>query len=178
MTDTVQAARRVRVRMAEPTDAPRLLEMIRELAAFHDDAANVSTTVESLIHYGGGHRPLYEALIAEPAAGKPAFGYAAFTMAFSLRRGVAMMELDHLYVRQSARRLGVGRALVRAVARIAHNRQCGRLAVRVMDWNAARGFYERLGFAPAEREGLVRYVLDPAGIAELRSGSGAGSTDR
>ena len=160
--------------MAEPTDAPKLLAMIRELAAFHDDAANVATTVESLIRYGGGHRPLYEALLAEPAAGKPASGYAAFTMAFSLRRGIPVMELDHLYVRQSARRLGVGRALVRAVARIAHDRRCGRLAVRVMDWNAARGFYERLGFSPAEREGLIRYVLEPDGIAELRSGSPGG----
>lgn len=168
------STRALRVRMAEPGDAPQLLDMIRELAAFHDDAANVVTTVESLIRYGGGHRPLYEALIAEPAAGRRAHGYAAFTMAFSLRRGVPMMELDHLYVRQSARRLGVGRALVRAVARIAADRRCGRLAVRVMDWNAARGFYEHLGFAVAEREGLVRYVLEPDGIAGLRAGTTGG----
>ena len=161
--------------MTEPTDAPRLLEMIRELAAFHDDAANVSTTIESLVRHGSGHRPLFEALIAEPGAGQPAFGYAAFTMAFSLRRGVPVMELDHLFVRQSARRLGVGRALVRAVARIADDRRCGRLAVRVMDWNAARGFYERLGFVPAEREGLIRYVLEPDGIAGLKTAS---SSDR
>ena len=30
-------------------------------------------------------------------------------------------------------------------------------------------FYERLGFTPSEREGLVRYALEPEGIAALRA---------
>jgi GNAT superfamily N-acetyltransferase len=44
---------------------------------------------------------------------------------------------------------GVGRALLKELARIAIERDCGRLEWSVLDWNRdAIGFYERLGATP------------------------------
>jgi GNAT superfamily N-acetyltransferase len=49
-------------------------------------------------------------------------------------------------VRPEARGTGAGKALLRALARIAVRRGCGRLEWAVLDWNRpAIGFYKRLG---------------------------------
>ena len=153
-----------RVRMAEPTDIAVLLKMIRALARFHGDADLVTTTEESLRCHGFSRRPLFEALIAERNGA--AVGYALFTMSFSARRGVPLMELDHLYVEAAARGAGVGTALCRAVARIAVDREVGRLRVTVEGWNAAKGFYEALGMRPLSDD-RQPYFLDDVGLRRL-----------
>ena len=44
------------------------------------------------------------------------------------------------------RRRGIGKALLKSVARLARARNCGRLEWSVLDWNAsAIAFYESLG---------------------------------
>jgi len=60
-----------------------------------------------------------------------------------LRQGI---YLEDLYVRDSARGLGVGRALVTRIAQLVVERGGKRLDLSVLTWNPAREVYERLGF--------------------------------
>ena len=56
--------------------------------------------------------------------------------------------LEDLYVEDSARRHGLGEALVRAAVDRARERGCGRIELDVNDANeAAKALYERLGFS-------------------------------
>jgi GNAT superfamily N-acetyltransferase len=64
---------------------------------------------------------------------------------FLARRG---LWLEDLFVLPTARGLGVGKALLRAVADVAVQRGCGRFEWSVLDWNTpAIRFYESLGAA-------------------------------
>jgi GNAT superfamily N-acetyltransferase len=58
-------------------------------------------------------------------------------------------------VREAARRHGVGRRLMARLATIALARGWGRIDFHVLDWNPARGFYEKLGFS--HHEEWLRY---------------------
>lgn len=61
------------------------------------------------------------------------------------------VQLEDLFVLPEHRRRGVGTALLRRLARLACDRDCGRLEWAVLDWNApAIEFYRRLGAVPLE----------------------------
>src|SRR5690606_9123248 len=98
---------------------------------------------ETLLAEGFGPRPAFEALLAE-RDGK-ALGFALFFHNFSTWQGRRGLYIEDLYVTPAARGLKVGERLVRACAAIALQRGCPRLDLQVLDWNPARGFYERLG---------------------------------
>ena len=66
--------------------------------------------------------------------------------------------IHDLFVREEARGLGAGKALVTRLADIARERGCCRVDVNVLDWNErARAFYGALGFA--HNEGWLGYRL-------------------
>jgi GNAT superfamily N-acetyltransferase len=66
-------------------------------------------------------------------------------------------QLTALVVTERARRRGVGRALVGAVAAWARDRGCRRLTAATGPGRpAARAFYERLGFAPVGDDHVLR----------------------
>lgn len=131
------------IRPATAADVPTLLRLIRELAAFEEAADQVLATEELLLAEGFGPRPAFEALLAE-VEGKAA-GFALFFHNFSTWQGRRGLYIEDLYVAPWARKLGLGEKLVRACAAIALERGCPRLDLQVLDWNPARGFYDRLG---------------------------------
>ncbi|HSB62078.1 MAG TPA: GNAT family N-acetyltransferase, partial [Vicinamibacteria bacterium] len=56
------------------------------------------------------------------------------------------LYLEDLFVVPEERGRGAGRALLRALARLAARRGCGRMEWTVLDWNAPSiAFYEGLG---------------------------------
>ena len=78
-------------------------------------------------------------------------GFAVCFHTFSTFLGKPGLYLEDLYVRPTHRRRGVGEALLRRVATIACERDCGRLEWAALDWNApAVGFYKRLGAEPLD----------------------------
>jgi len=161
MTDT-------RVRPARPEDAPTIVAFVRGLAEFeHEPLEHVHLTEADVLRDGFGQRPAFECLIAEqgPVAAPRAVGHALFFWTYSTWEARRSLYLEDLFVVEDARRSGVGRALIAALARVAQERGAPRLDLSVLDWNPARGTYEHLGFA-WEREWL-RYRLDAAGIAAL-----------
>ena len=96
-----------------------------------------------------GERRYAEVVIAEAGDGEPA-GFALFFHNFSTFLGRPGIYLEDLFVRPPYRGAGIGKALLRHLARLAEERGCGRLEWAVLDWNApAIEFYLGLGARPA-----------------------------
>lgn len=133
----------IAIRFANADDAELLLQLIRELAIYEKAPDAVTATTEDLRRYGFGSERRFEALIAF-IDGQPA-GFALFFPDFSTWRGRPGIFLEDLYVRESARRRGVGRCLIARLAAIAIERDWPALHLSVLHWNPARDFYHRLG---------------------------------
>jgi len=129
-----------------PGEVATLHGMIRALADYEKLAHLCVGTEADLAAALTGDPPACEALMAR-LDGEPV-GFALYFHTFSTflaRRG---LWLEDLFVLPSARGLGVGKALLRAVADVAVQRGCGRFEWSVLDWNTpAIRFYEGLGAA-------------------------------
>jgi len=137
----------ISIRPATPEDVPLLVSLVRELAEYEKLGHDVVATEQDFHVALFGPRPVIEAVIAS-VDGAPA-GCALFFPNFSTFLGKPGLYLEDLYVRPPARGLGVGRALLQHLARIAVDRGWGRFEWSVLDWNEpAIGFYRKLGAEP------------------------------
>ena len=153
----------VNIRPATPQDAALILRFIRELAEFEREPDAVKATEEGLAHALFDERSA-EAVIAEQE-GKP-MGFALFFHNFSTWTGRKGLYLEDLYVTPEARGSGVGTALLRHLAGIALDRECGRFEWAVLDWNTpAIDFYTAMG-AESLDEWRIRRVTGDA-LAKL-----------
>ncbi len=150
----------ITVRTAAVEDAGLLLGFIRELAAYENEPDAVVASEEDLRRYGFGPERYFDALIAA-VDDKPA-GFALFVPNFSTWSGRPGLYLEDLYVSAWARRLGVGRRLVARLTAIAVERGWSRLDLQVLDWNPARGFYDRLGITPPKANWLPYRIAGAA----------------
>jgi GNAT superfamily N-acetyltransferase len=134
------------IRAAAPEDVPHLLALIRALADYERLTHLVATDEAALRAELFGERPVIEALIAW-ADGSPA-GFAIYFQNYSTFLGRRGLYLEDLFVRPEHRGKGFGKALLVAVARIAHARGAGRFEWMALDWNKpAIDFYKGLGAA-------------------------------
>ena len=137
----------VAIRPAEAADVPAIAGLIRGLARYEKLEQEVTMTEELLARNLFGQHRYAEALIAEDD-GAP-IGFALFFHNFSTFLAKPGIYLEDLFVVPEHRRRGIGRALLQRLAKIAVERDCGRLEWSVLDWNRdAIGFYERLGARP------------------------------
>jgi GNAT superfamily N-acetyltransferase len=135
------------IRAGERSDVAVIADLIRALAGYERLEDEVTMTPQQLEDTLFGPRPYAETLIAEDG-GEP-IGFALFFHNYSTFLARPGIYLEDLYVRESHRGGGVGRALLARLAAIAVERRCGRLEWSVLDWNKdAIGFYERLGARP------------------------------
>ncbi len=95
---------------ATPADLPALLDMIRALSAVHGDTARVTLHALETILFGPA--AMATALIAK--RNNQPVGYAGLTPSMVLHDGLVKIEIHHLYVSESVRSKGVGKALIRA----------------------------------------------------------------
>jgi GNAT superfamily N-acetyltransferase len=133
----------ITLRFATADDVGLLLQLIRELAAYEKAPNAVVASEDDLRRHGFGPERRFEALLAFVDSKPSAF--ALFYPDFSTWHGRPGLFLEDLYVREWARRLGVGRRLMARLAAIAIERDWSALHFNVLDWNPARGFYRRLG---------------------------------
>jgi GNAT superfamily N-acetyltransferase len=132
------------IREAVASDAPLIVEMIRELAEFERQLDQVEITPEDLLRDGFGDNPRFQALVAE-WDGKPA-AYALYYFTYSTWTGRSGMFLEDLFVREQFRGKGIGKALLQRVAAAARSRNCDRMRWEVLTWNTvAIEFYRSLG---------------------------------
>jgi len=132
------------VRPATRADMPVIAELIRGLAEYEGLSHAVRMREDRLEEHLFGARPFAEVLIGE-IGGWPR-GFALFFQHFSTFEGRPGIWLEDLFVMPRWRRSGLGRVLLTEVARIAVERDCGRLEWSVLDWNMmAIQFYRSLG---------------------------------
>ena len=138
-----RAVNRVALRFATADDCGLILDLIRELARYEKAPEAVVATEAQLRQHGFGANPQFEALIAE-LDGAP-LGMALFHKRFSTWLGTPTLFLEDIFVREAGRGHGVGRRLMARLATIALERGWNRIDFHVLDWNPARGFYQKLG---------------------------------
>lgn len=132
------------LRPAHRADVPLILALIRELAEYEREPDAVEADEELLEQQLFGEHPGAEVVIAE-VDGQGA-GFALFFHNFSTWRGRRGLYLEDLFVRLQFRGLGLGRALMVHLAKLAVQRGCARFEWSVLDWNTpAIDFYRSLG---------------------------------
>ncbi len=149
----------ISIRPATPDDVPTIVFLIRALSQYEKLEHEVRMTEDKLRATMFGPRPYAEAVLAEDG-GKP-IGFALFFHNYSTFLAQPGIYLEDLYVLESHRGRGVGKALLVHLAKIAVERNCGRLEWAVLDWNVdAIGFYEKLGAKPNSEWTVYRLTGD------------------
>ena len=106
-----------------------------------------------------GEHPAAEVLIAS-IENEPV-GFALFFPNYSTFLAQPGLFLEDLFVKPEARGKGVGHALLSSLARLAIDRDCGRLEWNVLDWNElAISFYTRIGAVPMDEWTTFRMTGD------------------
>jgi GNAT superfamily N-acetyltransferase len=132
------------IRTATAGDSAEILRLIGELAQYERLAHMLAGSLEQLQRSLFGPHPAAEALIAE--RGGRAVGFALFFTTFSTFLCKPGLYLEDLFVEPPHRGAGIGKALLKHLAALAVERDCGRLEWRVLDWNEPSiRFYESLG---------------------------------
>lgn len=132
------------VRAATVEDVDTLHRFSVDLATYEDEPDAVTSTPQTLARDGFGDNPQFAALIAE-RAGRPV-GFILYTFNYSVWTAARGIFIEDIWVVPEERRGGVARALMGGLARECATRGYKRIDLNVLDWNPARGFYERLGY--------------------------------
>jgi len=145
-------------RYAQPEDVGLILQFIRELADYEQLLHEVVATEEILTEW------IFQKQKAEVIfaleEGKEV-GFALFFHNFSTFLGRSGVYLEDLYVRPEYRGKGYGKGLLKALARIAVARGCGRLEWWCLDWNKPSiNFYLSLGAEPMSDWTVYRIAGD------------------
>jgi GNAT superfamily N-acetyltransferase len=148
---------RVAVR-ADLTDVFRLVRGLAEYERLTDRFTIEPVEFEALLF---GPRHVLNAILAE-VPGRAPVGVAVWLPTVSTFSGRWGMFLEDLFVEPDMRGAGIGRALLRELARIAVERDYYVMEWRVLNWNKpAIEFYEHLGAMPMA-SWHVRQLREPA----------------
>src|SRR4051794_2238692 len=113
------------IRPATGADAPVIASLVRELAEYEKLLPEAKATAADFLRELESPNPVIQVLMAE-YDGMPV-GFALYFFNFSTFVGRPGLYLEDLFVRPGDRSRGIGRALLRALARIARERGCGRM---------------------------------------------------
>lgn len=132
------------LRSATEEDVAVILGFIRDLSVYEKLEHMVVATGDDLRRWLFGPDAVAEVVLAFEG-GEPA-GFALFFRNFSTFLARPGLYLEDLYVRESSRGRGIGKALLVHLASIAVARGYGRMEWSVLDWNQpAIDFYRSLG---------------------------------
>ena len=162
--------KRFTIRKGMPEDVPMILRFIVELAEYEGIGHRVTATEEGLLETLFGDAPAAETVLAS-VDGDPV-GFAVFYQTFSTVLGKRGLHLDDLYISPMWRGKGLGTALLRWLAKLALERNCGRLEWWCMKDNArALEFYDRIGALKHDEVFILR--LQEEAIAAFAAGDTA-----
>ena len=143
------------IRYATAKDCAAILGFIRELAEYERLAHEVVADEAQLRATLFGVKPAAEVLLAELAG--EAVGFALFFQSYSTFLAKPGLYLEDVFVEPGHRGAGIGKAILRHLAKLAIERGCGRFEWRVLDWNEPSiRFYESLGGKVLPEWQLVR----------------------
>ena len=122
-----------------------MLPLMRELAEFEKYAGDFAVTEEVLREQGFRHSPPdFHCLVAEEDGGL--VGLLVYYFVLFTYRAKPNLIIKELYVAQQYRSKGIGKLLMKAVAKEAERSGCGMIKWWVATWNQRSiQFYQRLG---------------------------------
>jgi diamine N-acetyltransferase len=134
----------VTIRPARPNDAALIFALVRELADYERLAHEVDATQDQISAALFGDQPKLFCDIAswqsEPV------GFAIWFFNFSTFRGRHGLYLEDIFVRPAFRGKGIGKALMRHLARHCVDKGLARFEWTVLDWNKPSiEFYRSIG---------------------------------
>ena len=156
----------IETRLATPADLPALATLFHEMELHYEGSAAISeaTARDALERQVFAAHGRIDVLVAE-ADGR-LFGFAFVSTLFPAHAGTSALFMKDIFVTAGARSRGVGRALMRAVARLAATRGCSQVTWNAERANAAaRAFYAGLG--ARQRDDMVILRLDGTAMAQL-----------
>ena len=132
-----------RIRPAEESDIALILKFIKGLGEYEKLSHQVVATEEKL------HKTLFQQKMAEVIIGEyegTPVGFALFFHNYSTFLGQAGIYLEDLYIKPEMRGKGFGKTMLKYLAKLAVERDCGRLEWACLDWNEPSiCFYKGLG---------------------------------
>ena len=136
------------IRPAEPHEAGLVLDFIKRLADYEKCADEVVADEATLYHSLFVERSA-EVVFAEEEG--TVVGFALFFHNFSTFVGRKGLYLEDLFVLPEKRGRGYGKALLKYLARVAVERNCGRMEWICLDWNKpAIEVYRSIGAIPMD----------------------------
>lgn len=152
------------IRESISEDSQTIFDFIMELAIYEKLPNEVKTNLEETKEAIFSESSTVKALICEEDG--VAIGYAVYFYNYSTWLGKSGIYLEDLYVSESKRGLGAGKAMLKYLARKALEQNCGRFEWSCLDWNTpSRDFYESLG-AVAQNE-WIGYRLEGESLSNF-----------
>lgn len=154
------------LRDATPDDVPDLIRLVRDLAAYEKepDAATATEDQFRQVLFPADATPTASVIVAERDG--QVVGMALWYVTFSTWTGLNGLWLEDLYVDPDQRGLGIGKALLRRLARVCVKRGWARFEWWVLDWNTPSIEFYRSQGAVAQDE-WTTYRVDGAALARL-----------
>ncbi|AEF82917.1 GNAT family N-acetyltransferase [Leadbettera azotonutricia] len=148
----------IRLRFAAEEDVPLILEFVKALAEYEHLLDKVTATEEGL------RKTLFKDRRAETVIceyqGKPA-GFALFFHNYSTFMGKPGIYIEDLFVKPEFRGKGLGKILLLYMAKLAAERDCGRLEWACLNWNEPSiAFYKSQGAVPLSEWTTYRVTGD------------------
>ncbi|WP_394173409.1 GNAT family N-acetyltransferase [Thalassotalea litorea] len=154
----------IRIRNAGIEDSGLILQYITELARYEKAEEEVQACEETIKASLFGPGSVTRALICE-YDNKP-IGFAVYFFNYSTRLAKQGLYLEDLYITPHYRGHGAGKALLKHLARVALDNNCGRFEWSVLDWNKpAIDFYDGIGAKPQNE--WIGYRLTGKALLEL-----------
>jgi GNAT superfamily N-acetyltransferase len=148
------------IRRVEAADVGAVVQLVHDLAEYEQAAAECLLTEDQLTTALFGERPALFGHVA--VVDDVVVGCALWFLNFSTWRGVHGIYLEDLYVQPQQRGLGLGRALLAALAQHCVTNGYARLEWAVLNWNEPSiGFYRSLG-AQAQDDWFTFRLADDA----------------
>jgi GNAT superfamily N-acetyltransferase len=136
------------IRKATENDIPAIVSLVKQLAIYEKLAHEAVGTEEKFRKYGFGETPFYHVYLAVDRSGKP-LGFALYFFTFSTFLAQPTLYLEDLFVLPEYRGKGIGKSLLKTLAKVALAQSCGRMEWAVLDWNRPSiEFYLSLGAKP------------------------------
>ncbi len=152
------------IRPAVPADTDLILQFVRELAIYEKAENEVLATPEHVQRTLFCPSPNVFGLIC--LEDEVPVGFAVYFFNYSTWQGRHGLYLEDLYVSPKHRGSGAGKALLRRLAQMAVEHDCGRFEWSVLDWNTtAIAFYDSLGARPQAE--WIRYRLTGQALLDL-----------
>lgn len=143
-----------KIRPAEEADVKLILQFIKGLGEYEKLSHEVVATEQKL------RKTLFKQKMAEVIIGEfggEPVGFALFFHNYSTFLGQAGIYLEDLFIIPEMRGKGFGKTMLKHLAKLAVERDCGRLEWACLDWNEPSiSFYKGLGAKALEEWTVYR----------------------